>query len=173
MSLDRTRIASYFRRNSVTIALSVIGFCILAIFVLQALTIASLSKQVAGQNQTLEQLRGITSTISKNAQQRTVQIAGIDKHLDCIVQFFSQRDRTGKSIQDIDTCRINGTANGSSQPRTAPQSGSKASSGTSTHPSAQSQPQGSSAGRSSQPAQPNAIQRVTNPIVQLIHGLIV
>lgn len=169
----KTTIASYFRRNAVTIALCVIAFCVLAIIALQALTIQSLSQQVAAQNATLDQLKGITKTISHNADQRTKQINSLDRHMDCIVQFFSQPYRTNKAIADIDQCQITGvtratTPTGATQSKAsrAPQSGANASSGAAAPQSQQSQPQGSSA------PQPSTIQRVVNPIVQLINGII-
>lgn len=103
-----SRIVSFFRRNSVSIGIGVIAFCIVAILLLQAVTIGSLSSEIQAQNKLLTQISKISQDQAKNAQQRSDQIQGVDKHMDCIVKFFSQPDRTNKAINDIETCRITG-----------------------------------------------------------------
>src|SRR5690606_39063177 len=53
-----------------------------------------------------KQLTELATQIDENATERSRQIDGIDRHLDCIVYFFSQKDRSQKAIDDIDDCRI-------------------------------------------------------------------
>ena len=89
----------FFQTNSVTIAVTIIFLSLAGIISLQAISLSSLSEQAKRQSQLLEQ-------IEKNAKQRTKQIQDVDNHLDCVVRFFSQEDRSEKAIKDIDTCRI-------------------------------------------------------------------
>jgi len=108
MSLVSTKasIASFMRRNALTLAASIIAACIFAIFILQALTIASLSNQVKSQQRILGQIKQLTIAQSENAKNSSEQISGINRHMDCIVQFFSQPDRNNKSITNIDDCQL-------------------------------------------------------------------
>lgn len=95
----KQRIAEWFRRNAQMIPLTVIAFCVGSILLLQAVTIGQL-------NDNLREIKGIVERQGKNAKERSDQINNVDKHLDCIVQFFSEPYRTSKTIDDIKTCQI-------------------------------------------------------------------
>lgn len=102
-------VRGFLRRNSNTISLSVIALSIIAVFLMQALTIAKLQEEMEHQTEVIDSIAEIATQIDQNAQERSRQIDGIDRHLDCIVYFFSQKDRSQKAIDDIEQCRI--TAN--------------------------------------------------------------
>lgn len=99
-------LGSFFRRNSTTAALTVIALCVLGIFCLQAVTINRLTDEVAAQNSVLVQTKHITEQLAGNAANRTRQINNLSDHIDCIVKFFSQRDRTRKIVDNINTCHL-------------------------------------------------------------------
>jgi hypothetical protein len=99
-----------WRRVKSAVPIFVIAACVAGVFYLQALTISQLSDQVHRQNEVLEQLKGLAEASKKNAADRTRQIDGLDKHMDCIVKFFSLKDRSLKAIEEINTCRISTTS---------------------------------------------------------------
>lgn len=185
----KDRIKAFFRRNSATIALSIIAFCICGIFVLQALTIASLSDQVRSQNQLLAQIKDIAEAQTRNAKQQSKQIDGVDRHLDCIVIFFSQTQRDMKSIEDINRCRIQDKSTGTSAepetPNIEAESGEPTTS--STEPAATTTPEEPKSFDSSniregrtpeqethpEPSteEPSAFERLTQPIKDLTRRL--
>ncbi len=109
-------IRSFLRRNAQVIPLTVIALCISGIFLLQAITIGTLSQQVEYQNTVIAETKKITENIRDNAANRTKQIDSLDRHLDCIVQFFAEPNRGAKQIADIDQCRISSNVQNGSSP---------------------------------------------------------
>lgn len=99
-------VAGFFRRNSNTISLGVIALSIVAVFLLQAITISRLESEIAYQSSVVTQTQHIAEKQAENAKERSNSIADLNRHLDCIVQFFSKPDRSHKAIDDIDNCRI-------------------------------------------------------------------
>lgn len=106
------RIMPFVRRNSVTIGVAIIAVAFGLILFMVALSNARLQAVVATQQQTLDEVKGITEAIATAANQRTEQINGIDRHLDCIVLFFTTEDRAARKITDIDTCQLENTETG-------------------------------------------------------------
>lgn len=103
-------IGSFLRRNALVISMTIIALSILGVFILQSLTIGALQSTVDRQNELISQTTAISHQLLMSGKQRSNQISDVNHHLDCIVQFFSQPDRTSKAIANIETCRIEGTA---------------------------------------------------------------
>lgn len=99
-------IRGFTRRYSVTIGFIIIAIALGTILFLQALATARLQEQVDGQQQIIKQVKDIAEQLNQNSEQRTSQIDSINRHLDCIVEFFSQPDRTQKAIDNIETCQF-------------------------------------------------------------------
>jgi len=100
------RIASFFRRNATTIPLTIIAVSVLAMFLLLAGNNARQAAQIQQQNQLLEETKSIAQQLRDDSNSRNKQIDDLNRHLDCIVKFFAQRDRSNSSIANIQTCRI-------------------------------------------------------------------
>jgi hypothetical protein len=103
----------FWRRNATTIALVVILCVAGSILYIQALATAKLQQQIEGQQAIITQIKGVTDQINTSSKQRTEQIDQLNKHLDCVVTFFTQKDRTQKAINDIETCTVKNTSTGS------------------------------------------------------------
>lgn len=88
----KDRFMSFMRRNAQTIPLTVIAFCIGGILLLQAVMIGELRKS--------------TDQIKISSKHTEDRIEQVDRHLDCIVYFFSRSDRSDKAIADIETCQL-------------------------------------------------------------------
>lgn len=88
----KDQIASFLRRNSQTIPIIVIILCVGAILVMQAFMIG--------------QLRNTTEEIKKSSEKTEKRIEQVDRHLDCIVYFFSRTNRDDKAIRNIETCQL-------------------------------------------------------------------
>lgn len=99
-------VRGFLRRNASSISLVIIALSIVAVLLMQAFTIAQLQKEVAHQTNVIDSVKALAEQIDRNAQDRSRQIDDINKHLDCIVQFFSQPDRSQRSIDNIESCRI-------------------------------------------------------------------
>lgn len=102
----RHSVASFFRRNASTIPLVVIAICIFGMFLMLAGTNNKISEQVRQQNLVLNEIKSLAEQARNSDETRDEQIADLNRHLDCMAQFFSQSDRANKSIQDIQSCRI-------------------------------------------------------------------
>lgn len=92
-------VKTFFRRNSATFGVIVIVISLLLILFLNALTLSQLKQQ-------LENQQHITEQIKNNGDQRAEQIAQLNRHLDCIVEFFARPDRQNLTIQDINDCTL-------------------------------------------------------------------
>lgn len=106
----KRNVAGFYRRNAAVIPLTIIALCVMGVFVLQALTIGQLQDTVAKQNKLIATTSDVSQQILKASKQRTDQINDVNRHLDCIVQFFAQPDRGNKAIDNIETCRIDDLA---------------------------------------------------------------
>lgn len=106
------RVRSWLRRNDLTIGFTVMALALGTILYVQALATSQLQKQVAEQQQIILQIKGIGDQLTLNSQDRTKQIGEINHHLDCIVTFFSQPDRSQKAINNINTCELTNTSTG-------------------------------------------------------------
>lgn len=113
----------FWRRNATTIALVVILCVAGSILYIQAVATAKLQEEVEGQQQLIAQVKGITERINDNSKQRTDQIDQLNRHLDCVVTFFTQKDRTQKAIDNIESCTVKNTATGQVSPPKASSSG--------------------------------------------------
>lgn len=116
----RQRFASFWRSNTVTIGIVIIVIAFGTILFLQAEATSKLQEQTKQQTQILSQLKGVTDQLNNGAKQRTQQIATLTAHIDCIVLFFSQPDRSSVSIADINTCTLQDTKTGATSSSTAP-----------------------------------------------------
>jgi hypothetical protein len=96
----------WLRANGVYISCAVIILAFGTILLMLANSQSKLAEQSEQNKQVLLQLKSVTEQIGKSATSRTDQINGIDRHLDCIVAFFAQPDRSQKLIADIETCRV-------------------------------------------------------------------
>lgn len=172
------RFRSFLRRNGTTIPLLIIALCILAIFTLQAVTINRLQDEIAAQNSAVLETRNIAKQISDDSKERNKQIQDLNRHLDCIVKFFSQADRSERAIEDIDTCRVTSTAR-ASQP-SMPAQAIDNSPGTAAQPTTHAAKQQPSAADSRQarpttppkPAQPVPNSSPIDVFHQLLGGLL-
>lgn len=163
----RQRFASFWRSNTVTIGIVIIVIAFGTILFLQAEATSKLQKQTQQQTEILSQLKGVTDQLNKGAAQRTQQIATLTTHIDCIVTFFSQPDRSNTAISDINTCTLKNSSTGTSTQPQVPNSNSTAPSST---PS-----QTSTSAPAATPAptpSPSFLQRVVvNPIKSIINAL--
>jgi len=83
------------RANASNISLIIIVLGFLGMFGLLAVN-----------GQILIQLQGLTSRLASNADTRTEQFNELNKHMDCIVEFFTDTTHSQKSISDINTCEL-------------------------------------------------------------------
>jgi hypothetical protein len=79
------------------------------------------NQQLAAQKKTLDSQKQILSSIKSSSDERTKQINQINQHLDCIVEFFGQSNRTNKSISDIRKCELRNDISGVVSPLPSPQ----------------------------------------------------
>ncbi len=100
------KIALGIRGNAANISLGVIVFGFIGMFGLLAFQQQKIEQGNEQNLQILTQLTSITSRLEKGAATRTDQFNELNKHMDCIVEFFTQPDRTNKSITDINTCEL-------------------------------------------------------------------
>ena len=113
----------FWRRNATTVALVIIICVAGSILYIQAVATAKLQQEIEGQQQIITQIKGVTDQINASSKQRTDQINQLNRHLDCVVTFFTQKDRTQKAINDIETCTVTNTATGTVSPPKASSSG--------------------------------------------------
>lgn len=167
------RLGSFVRRNNLTI-----GFCIIAIalgtilFMLAAAT-AELQHQQDTENTILSQIKGVTDQLNTNAKDRTDQINQLNRHLDCIVLFFTDPNRSQKTISDIDTCTLKNTNTGTTQ--SFPQNSGTVNGATqapNTQPNTSNNTKTSTPAPSEAPARAGFFQRnIVQPIKNLIKAL--
>ena len=122
--------------------------------------IAVSTKQIAGQiNRAVEELK----------QNNNEQLGRVNAHLDCIVQFFSQPDRSQKAIADINSCQLKST--GSSGAVNQPSAVPKSSQPQKTQQAAPTKPTQSSS-QPTDPEQPSFLERLAGGVVSLPRKLI-
>lgn len=100
------------RRNASNVAMVVVMLAAGTILYVQALATSQLQKQVAQQQQIIQQVKDLSVQLNDRATERTTQIDQLNRHLDCIVVFFSRPYREQESISDIDTCTVQNSATG-------------------------------------------------------------
>jgi len=88
---------------------ALIGIILILVIQIQLNT----GRQAHDANKLSAQTRQIAAQINhavkvENANTNS-QLAQVNAHLDCIVEFFSQPDRSQKAIADIDTCQLEAT----------------------------------------------------------------
>lgn len=106
-------IYTWFRGNLLSI-LSIIKVALAGIMLLLLINIqvnnarqASTTKQlVTATKHIADQINQSVTAENQNTNQ---QLGHVNAHLDCIVEFFSQSDRSQKAIADIDTCQLRAT----------------------------------------------------------------
>jgi low affinity Fe/Cu permease len=181
-------VASFWRRNQVTILLSVIIICIFGIFGIQAFTNAQLAQQIERTNELIEETKHLAEGIEQNATDRSRQVNAIDRKLDCIVEFFAFLDRTDRTIEDIEDCTIRRLEQISddSESNSEPPATSQPQSNTSTRqqPTTSTPPEPRQNAQPSQPEQPpqqpnqppqnerGLIERTTDNINDFIRGVL-
>lgn len=112
MNNVRKKLAGGVRLNSLAIGLTVIVMAMGSILFFQTLALNKLQVQ-ANQNHTIiSQIQTLEATQVKNSVIRTNQIDQLNRHLDCIVTFFTQPDRSTTAITDINTCTLQDTKTG-------------------------------------------------------------
>lgn len=111
MSYDTLK--SFGRRNSISVGLIIGTLALMCILFVQSVALSRLQQQSEQQKQILTNVQKITSQLSDNAHQRNQQINNLNRHMDCIVQFFSQPDRSQKAITNINSCELNTTVTNS------------------------------------------------------------
>lgn len=97
---------STLRRNASTFGIIIIIITVMAILYVQTLAMAKLQNEVAGQQHIIDGIKGVTDQIAGNAKDRTAQIELLNRHLDCMVTFFTQKDRSQKAIDNIEVCTL-------------------------------------------------------------------
>lgn len=132
MNNTGARFAGKIRINSLAIGLTIIVVAMGAILFFQTIALNKLQVQSNQNNKIIGQIQGLEKTQVKNSVIRTNQINELNRHLDCIVTFFSQQDRSTTAIADIDTCTLQDTKSGTTTTPTLPTSSSTTEPSTST-----------------------------------------
>lgn len=162
----------WFREYGVHISLAVIVIAFGAILLLLAGSQSRLAEQSEQSKKILLQLKGVTDQISASSQQRTEQINDLNAHMDCIVAFFSQEDRTQKSIDDIETCSLKNSSTGRTE---VPKASANTNSETPTSQQSQPVPTTPAAPQNppadNPPAQRGLLDTLLSPITNLFSGL--
>jgi TolA-binding protein len=141
-------------RTAQAIFMSIVLITLIAVVSVQLRTLQGVQQQLQQQKQLLEQQKRTVDEIQQNNEQ---QLAKVSNQLDCIAQFFAQRDRASAQITDLQQCTIV-HADGSIEQPTFPQ---PTGSGSTPSPTAGSQPQ--STPSQAQPQQPPADNSTTPP----------
>lgn len=113
------KIRSFLRRNDLTIGFSIMAIALGTILYVQAVATSKLQEQVQGQQQILAQIKTVTEQLKQTDQSNKADTDEINRHLDCIVEFFSQTDRTQKAIANIDACTFKNLNTGATQNHTS------------------------------------------------------
>lgn len=169
-------VAPFFRRNSVTIGFFIIAAALGTILFLQTMAVSKLQEQVEGQQQIIAQVKDIANQLNENSKERTAQINGIDRHLDCIVAFFAEPDRANRRISDIETCQTQNVNTGqqsvpkTSSPSTAP--GTNTGSSQQTNNAANPQPPTGNPQGPPETPQPSFLEQLLDPVVRPVNDLI-
>lgn len=106
------KLSGHVRNNSLAIGLTIIVVAMGSILFFQTVALNKLQVQADQNNKIINQIQGLEATQVKNATIRTNQIAELNRHMDCIVTFFSQEDRSQTAITDIDSCTLQDTKTG-------------------------------------------------------------
>jgi Tfp pilus assembly protein PilV len=94
------------RANASNISLIIIVLGFLGMFGLLAVNGERQNETLKNDQKILIQLQGLTSRLASNADTRTEQFNELNKHMDCIVEFFTDTTHSQKSISDINTCEL-------------------------------------------------------------------
>lgn len=94
------------RAHSVTIALLVIVLAVFGILAMLAIEQNKMQEQLTTDQKIVGQIKDIASRLQAGAADRTSQYNDLNRHMDCIVKFFSQPDRSEKSIANVNTCEL-------------------------------------------------------------------
>ena len=105
------KIHIWVTRYSVQIAVAIIAFSFGCIVLLLAFNQIQNNEQTARETQLVLDVKQLAEQINATTKVRTVQINGIDRHIDCLAAFFAQVNRNYKTIQDLNTCRLNTDGN--------------------------------------------------------------
>lgn len=171
MTLDKFK--SFMRRNSLTIGFTIIVLALGTILWIQAVALNRLETELDNQRAIIGQVQHITAQIEKNGEDRSAQIDQINRHLDCIVEFFGDPQHSLKTIDDITTCSVstNGSLgrNSVAAPSSAHTGGTPTPSKPENGTSHNNSDGGSAVGG---PAQPGFFRRnILQPIKNLINAL--
>jgi len=114
-------IGSWVRLNSNLIPIVIIIICVIAMLILQAVTIGKQSEQIERQNNAIKQTNKLLSQSTHNAAERTKQIRDLQDHIDCIVLLFQKPSRASLVISDVENCKIKQVTTSTSEttPKTA------------------------------------------------------
>ena len=166
------------RRNSATIGVVTVVFAIGAILFFQTLALNRLQENIESQRQLTAATKDVAESINQHAIEKTRQIESINKHLDCIVIFFSSPERTNKTITNIDPCTL-GDKPASQQVQIVPAPNAKSSSTTQPSPAPSNGPVAASPSPSPSPSttpppavakQPGLLETlIVNPVRGLLN----
>jgi len=98
-------------RYSVHLAVGIIVVSFGSIIVLLAYNQAQNNEQTIKETQIILDIKRITQQIDSTTVIRTAQINTINRHIDCLTAFFSQTNRDYKTIQNLNTCKLNSNGN--------------------------------------------------------------
>lgn len=93
------RLKEYLRRNGLNISLVIIVLSLAAIFLINAITLNQLQRQLDNQQK-------ITHQIRANGNERASQLKRLNDHIDCIVELMSRPNRQNITITDIQGCKL-------------------------------------------------------------------
>lgn len=96
----------WMRTNGVHISIATILFAFTAIVIMLAFQQAQQQEQLDRDTQIIFRIKDITLQLDKDSEDRTRQIDAIDRHLDCIVVFFSRPAAERTTINDVDICQL-------------------------------------------------------------------
>lgn len=146
--------------------LTFIAICMVVVLITLFFQTQTLNQEVKEQHKILTQVRTITQQIQAGSNLRGHQVAEINRHLDCIVMFFSQPDRSNTAIADIKTCTLTTHSSDEStrqQPHITTQPTTQKSSNSNAKPI-----QPSKRGAATSPKQPGTMQRILNFFRRLV-----
>lgn len=93
-------------RNFKVAAIACMGLVAAGLLLLTVIglnTLQRVNTQLAQQRQLLEQQTASTDELKRNTNE---QLSKVSKQIDCIAQFFTQRNRTNVVITDLEQCTI-------------------------------------------------------------------
>lgn len=100
------KLSAWIRKNTATIGATTIVIAMGLIILVQTLALSKLETDIQNQERIITATKDLAASIDKDASDRNEQIQEINRHMDCIVQFFTNPDRTNKRIGDIESCTL-------------------------------------------------------------------